>query len=180
MEEIWRSIKDYEGLYEVSNWGRVRNTRTGRVLKPRFSGYYHYYCVNLSKNGEAKNYLIHRLVAEAFVPNPYKRNEVDHINNIKTDNRADNLQWIKHKENCEKRNNTTINKDRIVHVCCFVGNKFFVFESLRSAERITGVSHSNIQKCLKGIHKQTKNHKWYYFPLVPPKALPYFEALPRS
>lgn len=95
MNEIWKSIDGYEN-YEISNLGNVRSlnwNRTGRsqIIKPGMTKGYLRVC--LSKSGKVKMFGVHRLVAEAFLPNPGNLPEVNHRNEIKTDNRADNLEW---------------------------------------------------------------------------------------
>ena len=101
-DEIWKWIKDYEGLYQVSTLGRVRSFQRGkvRILKPHTNedGYLH---LCLSKNCKAKDFSIHRLVAETFIPNPDNLPEVDHRDNNHTNNRVDNLRWTTRKENAE-------------------------------------------------------------------------------
>lgn len=98
MEEIWKDIEGYEGKYEISNTGRVKSYYGPRgdyriaYLKPRI-GKQGYYFVNLTKNKKIKSKKIHRLIAEAFIPNPFNKAEVNHINGIKTDNNIDNLEW---------------------------------------------------------------------------------------
>lgn len=92
-EEQWHKIKDYEN-YEVSTEGQVFNTKTCRMLKPGYTC--NYATVTLYKNGKAKNYYIHQLVAEAFLKKKHKSlKRVIHINGIKTDNRLENLRWEK-------------------------------------------------------------------------------------
>ena len=110
-KEIWKAIKGYEGIYEASNWGRVkslaRELSDGRrwkekILKPGKSG--GYLTVNLCKDGICKNYQVHQLVAIAFLdhePNGYKI-VVDHKNNNPLDNRLENLNIISHRENISK------------------------------------------------------------------------------
>lgn len=108
MEEIWVDIKDYEGLYQVSNQGRVRSldreviradgkkkTFKGKILK----------LIKNKKNGylyvsiKGKTYLVHRLVAEAFIPNPENKPDIDHINTVRDNNKAENLRWVTKSEN---------------------------------------------------------------------------------
>lgn len=112
MEEIWRPIKNYEGLYEVSNLGRVKSLnyrRTGKeeILK-NTKNKNGYLVVCLFKNGNKKTFCIHRLVAEAFIPNPDNLPCVDHINTIKTKNEVTNLRWVTYEEN----NNNELTKEK--------------------------------------------------------------------
>lgn len=100
--EIWLPVEGYEGLYEVSDFGRVRSlynrTCEKRILKTGRDkdGYL---MVNLYKNDKQKTFKVHRLVALAFVPNMFGDDCVNHINEDKTDNRAENLMWCSRKEN---------------------------------------------------------------------------------
>ena len=98
MNEIWKDVKDYKGIYEVSSYGKVRNIVDKHILKPGLTskGYYN---VILCKNKLHKGISIHRLVALAFIPNPENKKQVNHINGIKTDNRVENLEWATCSEN---------------------------------------------------------------------------------
>ena len=101
--EIWKKIEGYEN-YEVSSEGRVRSlgndkTRKTKILRLLMSSN-GYLQVGLSKEGKKKFFSVHRLVAVTFVPNMFNLNEVNHINEDKTDNRAENLMWCSRKENC--------------------------------------------------------------------------------
>jgi hypothetical protein len=89
--EVWKDVVGYEGRYEVSNTGDIRNSRTGRVLSPGLSQGYLY--VALYRDGSRQNKQINRLVAEAFLDNPNNYPIVNHRNEIKTDNTIDNLEW---------------------------------------------------------------------------------------
>lgn len=101
-------IKDFP-MYEINKEGIVRNIKTGRIIKPNMDSKGFYYRVALVKNRGEKTTTItlHRLIALAFLPNPNNKPLVDHINQIKTDNRLENLRWCDHKENA---NNVSIEK----------------------------------------------------------------------
>lgn len=98
MGEIWKDIKGYEGIYQVSNLGRVKNVNRDKVLSTRYDE--KGYCTsNLFINGSGKNFRNHRLVYEAFIGEIPQELEIDHINTIRSDNRLENLRVVTHKEN---------------------------------------------------------------------------------
>lgn len=104
MDEIWKDIEGYEGLYQVSNLGRIKITRNGKEritigVLDKTTGYRKF---SLHNHGKEKKFLVHRLVAKVFIPNIDNKPEIDHINTIRDDNRVDNLRWVTRKEN---RNN---------------------------------------------------------------------------
>lgn len=111
MQEEWRDIKGYEGKYQVSNFGRVlsigrviiRSNSTNLSIKEKYIRIYvgkkGYCTAPLSKDNKCKHCKLHRLIAEAFIPNPLNLPQVNHINGIKTDNRIENLEWVNNSEN---------------------------------------------------------------------------------
>lgn len=104
INEIWKDIDGYNGLYQISSLGRVRNKK-GRLISPRkkWNGYIE---VQLYKASKKKHYQIHRLVAEAFIPNPNNLPQINHKNEIKFDNRLENLEW------CDNSYNVNYSKRR--------------------------------------------------------------------
>lgn len=117
MEEIWKTIQKYPN-YEVSNHGRVRSIthfdsmgriKIGQVLKPGFDSRGNYLHVNLYNNGKVTPRSIHRLVANAFIENPHGYKEINHKDEDKTNNYADNLEWCTRKYN----NNFGSKKDSV-------------------------------------------------------------------
>jgi hypothetical protein len=109
--EIFKQITGYE-KYQVSNFGRVLNNNTGRILKPCINGN-GYLNVNLYKEGKQKTINVHRLVGMAFIENADNKLCLDHINNIRTDNRAENLRWATHGENSKNAKLSTRNTSGI-------------------------------------------------------------------
>ena len=104
--EIWKDIEGYQGLYQVSNEGRVRSVRRNIILKPCIQK--GYAIVVFSVGNKRKTMKVHRLVAEAFIPNTQNKPQIDHINTVRNDNRVENLRWCTQKEN----NNNPITKNR--------------------------------------------------------------------
>jgi len=110
IEEVWVDIEGFEGLYQVSSMGRVKSfdrvtrniirpfIKKGRILKPNPDGHGYVY-VTLFKDGIRSRVKVHRLVANAFIPNPENKPEIDHINSIRDDNRLENLRWVTRSEN---------------------------------------------------------------------------------
>lgn len=170
MEEIWKTViydgEVYEG-YEVSNMGRIRSLnyrRTGKiqVMKPTTdtNGYLQ---ARLMRDGKQKICLVHRLVATAFIENSDIENktEINHIDENKKNNRADNLEWVTHKKNINHgtRNERTA-KAISKKICCVETG--IVYESTREVERKTGLNHSSISKCCNGKQKTVGGYHWEY------------------
>lgn len=155
--ETWLPVTGYEGLYEVSDIGNVRSlprygTRTTEPtnISPHlWSNYLH---VTLWKDGEARDHTVHRLVALAFIPNPENLPEINHKDEVKTNNRADNLEWCTRKYNYNYSNVT----DKSIEangfkVTAHRGDEFLgEFRSIREASRVLGLSQTAVKKSLNG------------------------------
>ena len=166
---MWKSIDDYDGKYEVSDDGMVRNAKTKHVLKP-YLNYNGYLRVFPYFDGKCKTTFIHRLVAKAFVdnPDPERKIYVNHINENKQDNRADNLEWVTPSENIIYGNG---HKNRVKSlsmplVMILDSGMRVMFESAHDAEARTGIPAKAIQKCAKGTLKTTHGVRFEYSKVV--------------
>jgi hypothetical protein len=180
MEESWKDILGYEGLYQVSTHGEVKslsrfNSRTERILTPVISKGYP--VITLSKNNIHKIYSIHRLVAECFIPNPENKPEVNHINGIKTDCLCSNLEWCTSSENQLHAFRTGLqkpykhwigkfgashNRSKKVSQMTKEGVLIGTFENARHAEQLTGINHSGISDVCRGTSKTAGGFRWRY------------------
>lgn len=162
-QEIWKEIDGYEGLYQVSNLGNVKSLKNGRwgTGKERIlmAGKHKlgYLFVILFKEGKMKNYKVHRLVAEAFIPNPQKLPEVNHKDEDKSNNRVENLEWCDRKYNCNYGTRTERTSKRVI--CEETG---IVYPSLSEVYRQLGFDNSYIGACCKGRYKQAYGYTWRY------------------
>jgi hypothetical protein len=173
MEEIWKDIEGYEGFYQVSNLGRVRSVERrlndgriygGRILcqKQVKNGYMQ---VHVSKGNTGKYLSVHRLVAKAFVQGYFDGAEVNHRDEDKTNNRADNLEWCSPSYNTQYGNsNTTMVEQRRLEVVMMSedGSTIREFPSLREAARSSGVSAAHICQVCKGERNKAGGYRWKY------------------
>ena len=174
-KEYWRPVVGYEGLYMVSNFGRVKSLnyrQTGKeaILKTGRKGRcdkfgHRYSSVSLSKNGKVKDKLVHRLVAEAFIPNPNNLPEVNHKDEDKTNNCVDNLEWCTGKYNCNygTRNEGT---RRGVEQCSLDGKLIKVWPSISEVFSQLGYSTSHISECCQGKRIAAYGFIWRYASLL--------------
>lgn len=167
--EEWKGIKDYEN-YEVSNLGNIRNKKTGRILKSYNKG--GYVVVGLSKT-KGKNFQVHRLVCQAFIPNPENKPQVNHKDKNGLNNNVENLEWMSVLENNIHRSNgviQTTNQNMIIYrVDKDTGEKLDKYNSIEQAgewafkEGLVKNIHSgrtNISNMIRGIYKVSCGFKW--------------------
>lgn len=168
--EIWKPIKGYEGLYEVSNLGRVKTLnyhREGRegILK-QTDNRRGYLIVHLFIDGVSKTYLVHRLVAQAFLPSPQlDQTEVNHKNENKKDNRVENLEWCTPSYNINYgTHNQRAAEARGKQVLQFdkEGNFITMYPSIIDAKKQTGIAQQSICACCNGKRNSAGGFVWLY------------------
>ena len=164
MKEIWKDIKGYEGLYQVSSFGRVKRVTTGRILKGSNDSI-GYLLVILYKNNIGSTKKIHRLVAEAFIPNPDNKPQVNHIDEDKTNNIVSNLEWMTAKENSNHgTRNGRVSRSKSIPIIAIniKTGESQEFYGTNECARQLGLSPSNISAVLKGRQKQTGGFTFKY------------------
>ena len=182
-KEIWKDIKDYEGYYKISNRGRIK--RLDVIDKnPKYNGNRiikgglrkstvqknGYKSVMLTKEGKSKRFLVHRLVAEAFIPNPDNLSIVNHINGNKTDNYYLNLEWCTYSYNIKHaHNNNLIKSDKAIktmqeqnkkQVYCL--EQLTLYRCLSDINKEFGYSNGYISTCCNGKKESAYGLHWYY------------------
>lgn len=188
--EQWKDIDGYEGLYQISSYGRVksfpRRATRGGIVKPSLSTS-GYLCTHLSKNGKVRTHQVHRLVAKHFICNPDNLPEVNHIDENKTNNHVSNLEWCTRVQNV--RHGTAIERMVKAHDYKKVaaksaanhdyrevarkeakpllqfdknGNLIKRWESLRAASRALGKSCGNISAACNGKQETSYGFVWRY------------------
>ncbi len=177
MSEVWKDIAGFEGLYQVSDLGRVRSLdrecwnghvyflRIGRVLKQKLStsGYMR---VSLGKGNDA---YVHRLVAAAFHPNPDNMPQVNHKDENKLNNRADNLEWCTSLYNMHYGNAVAVREEKLKQT--HKGNRKPVinldtgeiYDSVTGAAKATGIHYMSISCCIRGVNKHAGGKRFAYY-----------------
>lgn len=166
-EEIWKNIKDYEGLYEISSYGRVRRLHKDKRCAPykilTLDTLRGYKKASLYKNGIYKNCQVHRLVAEAFIPNPDNLPQVNHKDENPSNNKVSNLEWCSCKYNVNYGTGTERQvAKRSKSVLCYdlKGNYLSEYKSTAEAARVLHVSQACIVNCCNGGYWRDNHTKF--------------------
>lgn len=166
--EQWRNVVGYNGKYLVSNEGRVKNAKTGRVLKELIT-HTGYVKVHLFRVNDEKNIFLHRIVAEAFLPNPQRKPQVNHIDGNKLNNNVENLEWCTNKENVRHSWENGLRegniqwynskKKRVVAIS-IDGADVIRFNSIAEAKKHFNTNH--VSDVLNGHREQTKGYRFVF------------------
>lgn len=184
--EIWKDVKGYEGLYQVSNFGEIKHlpydfrniSGTHHINERKLIPHTNnngYYMVDLYKNNKRKTLLLHRLVAQAFVENPNNYPIVNHKDNTPSNCNASNLEWCTLSYNSQYSYNTTNRakttkwskgknhyKSKKVYATDKQGKILYRFNCIMDAERELGILNTSIVSCLKGKYKTAGGFIWHY------------------
>lgn len=165
-EQEWMPINGYEGYYEISKAGKIRGVKRlvaisnglrtvkSKMLNTRINND-GYIDVRLNKDGKSKTTFVHILLANAFIPNPENKAQVNHINGIKTDNRIENLEWASRSENMIHAFKYGLCKKATTKVVDICSGK--VYSSIKEAAEILGINYSTCRNYLSGNIQKNKS-----------------------
>ena len=172
-KEIWKDIEGYEGLYQVSNKGRVKSLarkNNRRVIVKDFMLKIHvhhtgYAYIRVSKNYVKQTLSIHRLVCKAFIPNPENKPCINHKDENPLNNTVENLEWVTQKENANygtRNARVALKNGKRIIQCDLNGNEIKRWNSLAEASRFYGVTYPSISEVCRGIKPTACGYKWKY------------------
>lgn len=173
MAEIWKSVGGFDGIYEVSSCGRVRNATNGNIITPKHNNR-GYVQIRLNKCGKTHYWLLHRLVAFAFIPNPENLPQINHKDENKDNNCVDNLEWCTNLYNRHYGNGYQRSVDnhdylalaeqnkRKVRQYDLSGNLIKDWVGVKDIQKATGIGESNIRRCCYGRGKSAGGYVWQY------------------
>lgn len=165
MRESWKPVVGYEGLYEVSNLGRIRRVK---IIEPTKKKHGYMQVSLIDRNGVQKSFRVHRIVATAFIPNPENKPQVNHKDENPENNRASNLEWATAEENTNYGSRTARaaakngSKTPVVQLDLETHEVIAEYPGQSAASRATGISTSCINACLRGRQKHAGGYFWAY------------------
>lgn len=191
MSEVWVDIKGFENLYKISDKGRIINCKNNKILSVSFNNTGGYARIGLRKDGKRKYFAVHRLLAEAFIPNKDNKPCIDHINTIRNDNRIENLRWVTYSENMKnpltiKKFQKNLSEEQKAKISRSLKGKphsdihnervsqslskrpvlcvetGFIFRSVNFAAKELGLWRQNITKAIQGKTKKCGGYHWQY------------------
>ena len=158
--EVWRDVQNYEGLYKVSNLGRILSVKKQLILKPKQS-HHNYLRIQLYNKSKFKTFAIHRIVATAFIPNPNNYKEVNHLNENPSDNSVANLEWCSRKHNVNYGARTTKTMKMVTQIDKN-DNVVATYRSLSEASKKTNARQGAISNVCTGRAKTAGGSRWRF------------------
>ncbi len=175
MIERWKPVVGYERLYEVSDLGRVRSLprkgTKGGIVNVSYSNNKHYAHIPLAKDGRCRTVSLHRIVAQAWIPNPDNKPQVNHKNGVKADNRVANLEWVTNLENMRHAIKTGLRtaspeeaiESRMTGVIQkYRGEVVAMYPCIKFAQYLTGICNQNIFKVCQGKRHTAGGYEWEF------------------
>lgn len=174
LRKLWHSVRGYDGLYQVSNFGEIKSlprrkhlpngkytVSKEKLLSPARIGKDGYEFVYLTVGGESKRFYVHRIVAEAFLPNPDGMPFVNHINGLKFDNRLENLEWCSRSKNA-KHAYRVLGVGRTCKIAQYDkrGNYIKTWANAYQAQEELGINRGNINSCVNKHRKTAGGFRW--------------------
>ena len=174
MSSVFKAIKEFEGIYEISNNGKVLSIRRN-IIKRNTISKRGYHMITLNKNGKTYSRYIHRLVAEAFLNNTNNKEQVNHIDGCKANNHIDNLEWCTDRENREHavrsglidykrsaKESAKVTSKPVLRICLHTRLVLSEYPSINEAARIYNTDSSTLTKVCKGKMKKCAGYVWEY------------------
>lgn len=167
MQEIWKDIKGYEGLYQVSNLGRVKSLNYNHTKKEKILSLDHqkngYLRVILQNKNKITRYRVHRLVAKTFISENDNSLQVNHIDGNKQNNCVTNLEWCTAKENTNHALNNGMVKMKRISMYDKQNNLLKKFNNIREIRKYLNIQNTtHIHDCCRGERKSAMGYKWRY------------------
>lgn len=163
MQEIWKDVPKYEGIYKISNKGRLYSVKRYKILKP-YTDKHGYKRIGLSHNKASYYTSIHRLVASAFLPNPNSLPQVNHKDENPSNNCVENLEWCSAQYNINYGNRNAKVSDKAYGIAQYTKDHVFIanYPSIRYIVERFGYRESNLYKCCQGKRKSAYGYIWEY------------------
>jgi hypothetical protein len=170
MQEEFRTIKNYDGLYQISNLGRVKNLISGLVLKNTLHKTIGYYVVGLRKNDETKIKRVHILLAQAFIQNAENKNMVDHIDKDRANNNIDNLRWATSSQNSMNKSKSSDNTSGYSGVYFYKNTNKWIAQLRKDGKKYTK-SFKTIEEAIEYRLELERIHFGIYSPNYKPPTI---------
>ena len=156
--EHWKDVVGAEEHYQISDFGRVKIKHTGDILKPSRNGRYMHIELRYGVN---RNFLIHRMVAEAFIPNPFGLRCVNHKDENKQNNNLDNLEWCTYQYNARYGKGSLARNSKVIQYD-MAGNALKIWDSIKDASEALNLKYQNISRCCRNERKSSGGFMWSF------------------